>query len=99
MLEQMNRYIHGYVFIPVIQCINKKGLLNFKKPWVSNELAEKFQANIGYLNVALRMFESLGWLKKNKKRFYQWAIPQEMKQILALIPSNYLSLYAISIET
>ncbi|WP_293872226.1 class I SAM-dependent methyltransferase, partial [Flavobacterium sp.] len=59
------RHLDGIVTVPVAYSLYKKGVLDFilQQQKVSLEkLTEQFQANEGYLNVALRVLASQGWL-------------------------------------
>lgn len=59
------RHLDGIVTIPVAYSLFKKGVLDYilKQQKVSlKELSTKFDANEGYLNVALRVLASQGWL-------------------------------------
>ncbi|MCF6128901.1 class I SAM-dependent methyltransferase [Flavobacterium sp. AS60] len=59
------RHLDGIVTIPTAFSLHKKGVLEYilQQQKVSlQELTEKFNANEGYLNVALRVLASQGWL-------------------------------------
>jgi hypothetical protein len=59
------RHLDGIVTVPVAYSLYKKGVLAYilQQQKISlQELAEKFMANEGYLNVALRVLASQGWL-------------------------------------
>ena len=59
------RHLDGIVTIPSAYALYKKGVLDYllKNKSVSiKELASTFNANEGYLNVALRVLASQGWL-------------------------------------
>ena len=63
MLSILNRYMHGYVVIPITITFIKHGI--FKEISLSNSIAEiilQTQANSGNFKIALRMYESLGWI-------------------------------------
>lgn len=66
--SELFRYLDGLVIAPVADCLNQKGVLDHilehSKVDVS-KLALKFNANEGYLNVALRMLCSQGWLEQD----------------------------------
>ena len=98
MLELINRYLHGYVAIPVVLACRKRGffeLFQESKPLTLTNLANKLGANEGHLAVALRMFESLNWLNKNKENSYTLNIEHNTTQFILSIPESLLSLYAI----
>ncbi len=59
------RHLDGIVCSPVIYALKDKGVLDFiltKDSFSISEITEKFSANEGYLNVALRMLGSQGWI-------------------------------------
>lgn len=59
------RHMDGIAIAPTIDALNKKGILEFLKESDVCDLqsiVKKFNGNIGYLNVALRMLTSQGWL-------------------------------------
>lgn len=62
------RHLDGIVTAPSAFALHQKGVTNYilEKQNVSlKELTEKFKANEGYLNVALRVLCSQGWLIQN----------------------------------
>ena len=62
------RHLDGIVTIPAAYSLHKKGVLDYilQQQKVSlNELTTKFNSNEGYLNVALRVLASQGWLVQN----------------------------------
>lgn len=64
MLRLLNRYAHGYVAVPVIVSLRKRGGFDRLAEDSSCEFArlvEEMAANAGHLRVALRLLESLGW--------------------------------------
>ena len=59
------RHLDGIVTAPTALCLKQKGVLDYllqHSPKTTTALAEEFQANEGYLNVALRTLASQGWL-------------------------------------
>ncbi len=59
------RHLDGIVTVPASYSLHNKGVLDyiFQQKKVSlKELTAKFTANEGYLNVALRVLASQGWL-------------------------------------
>ncbi len=59
------RHLDGIVTAPVAFALYKKGILDFllkSKRVQLNEIVERFDANEGYLNVALHILASQGWL-------------------------------------
>ena len=62
------RHLDGITTAPTAYSLYKKGVLNYilQNQKVSlTELVSKFNANEGYLNVALRVLASQGWLTQN----------------------------------
>lgn len=63
--EQIFRHLDGIVVAPVIAALAKKGILHYliqRKEVDLAEITEEFQANEGYLNVALRVLASQNFL-------------------------------------
>lgn len=63
--ESIFRHLDGIVTAPVISALSKKNILDFilaNKNLELSEINEKFEANEGYLNVALRVLASQGFL-------------------------------------
>lgn len=63
--ESIFRHLDGIVTAPVISALSKKNILNFINENQSlrlSEINEKFSSNEGYLNVALRVLASQGFL-------------------------------------
>lgn len=61
------RHLDGIVTAPTAWCLHDKGVCDHileKKQVELGELAKKFNANAGYLNVALRVLCSQGWLNQ-----------------------------------
>lgn len=62
------RHLDGIVTVPTAYSIYKKGILDYilqHKKASLKELTEQFNANEAYLNVALRVLSSQGWLHQN----------------------------------
>ena len=60
------RHLDGIVTAPTAYALHEKGVLQYllsQKESSLKELATEFKANEGYLNVALRVLASQGWLK------------------------------------
>jgi acyl transferase domain-containing protein len=66
MLDVLNRYAHGFVAVPVILACRKGGVFTALEagPCTGEELSEELGANLGHLQVALRLLESLGWIDR-----------------------------------
>lgn len=100
MLEMINRYIHGYVSIPVILACREKGLLTYFKKnsvFTLTEITKYFNANEGYLQVALRLFESLGWLKCQHAT-YHVLLTSALVDEIQTIPQQVLFIYKTPLE-
>ena len=64
--EAIFRHLDGLVVVPVAYSLFKKGILAHllkEKTSTLAQLTNEFQANEGYLNVALRVLASQGFLK------------------------------------
>ncbi len=69
------RHLDGITAAPVAYSLYKKGVLDYmlQQQKVSlTELTEKFKANEGYLNVALRVLSSQGWLTQHIDHQTDW---------------------------
>ena len=66
MLDVLNRYAHGFVVVPVVLACRRGGVLAAlqEAPRSAGELSVHLGANGGHLGVALRVFESLGWIER-----------------------------------
>src|SRR5215831_19563258 len=65
MLETFLRYAQGFVAIPVVVALRKRGLfdlLDRRGPLTVGTLASDLHANEGHLAIALRLVEALGWI-------------------------------------
>jgi len=63
--EHLFRHLDGISVAPIAYFLKEKGVLDFiltKDYFLLSEIASKFKANEGYLNVGLRMLASQGWL-------------------------------------
>lgn len=86
------RHLDGIVTIPSAYSLHKKGVLDYilQQQKVSlYELTEKFDANEGYLNVALRVLASQGWLVQNldnQKDEITFTTNDKSKTAFSLIP-------------
>lgn len=86
------RHLDGIVTIPSAYSLHKKGVLDYilqqQKASVS-ELTAKFNANEGYLNVALRVLASQGWLVQhvdNQNNEITFTTNDESETAFSLIP-------------
>jgi SAM-dependent methyltransferase len=86
------RHLDGIVTAPSAFALHEKGILNhiLDKHRVSlKELTEKFKANEGYLNVALRVLASQGWLVQhidNAKDEVHYSTNESSAAAFALVP-------------
>ncbi|NNK73763.1 MAG: class I SAM-dependent methyltransferase [Flavobacteriaceae bacterium] len=99
------RHLDGLVTATSAHALWKKGVLTHlldRKTATLDELAEKFNANTGYLNVALRVLASQGWLTQhigNNGKQVSFSVNENSKAAFSLVPHyeepvNYLS-YAV----
>ena len=66
--NELFRHLDGIVTAPSAFVLYEKGVLDYLIKHKKNQLsvlAKEFNANEGYLNVALRVMCSQGWLKQN----------------------------------
>lgn len=85
---ELFRHLDGIVMAPVVHTLHTKGVLQClldKRQCSLADITEKFQANEGYLNVALRLLASQGW------------VDYEAGKNDILIQTNSKSAYAFSI--
>lgn len=86
------RHLDGIGTAPTAYALYEKGVLAYLlkcKTCTLDELAEHFKANDGYLNVALRILCSQGWLTQeidNQKDEISYAINQKSEQAFQRIP-------------
>ena len=86
------RHLDGITTAPVAYSLYKKGLLDFillKEKVSLNELVAQFKANDGYLNVALRVLASQGWLHQqldNANDTVYFSVNNNSKVAFALVP-------------
>jgi acyl transferase domain-containing protein/SAM-dependent methyltransferase/acyl carrier protein len=93
MLEILNRYAHGMVLVPFVEAIRRHGCLDSFEaaaPLHLREMERRYSANSGYLAVALRMFESLQWLRRTDTGEY--VATQKLAES-CIFPADVLSLY------
>src|SRR4028119_151587 len=99
MLDIINRYLHGFVAVPVILACTKKGLfelLEHQGELTLEQIVESLKANGGHLQVALRMMQSLNWLERNEAG--QYSLTDEAA-LHKEIPQDILDLYHLPIES
>ena len=61
------RHLDGIAIIPTVHALNEIGIINFIKEhhvFRFTDLQSNFKTNGGYLNVALRLLASQGWLNR-----------------------------------
>ncbi len=64
--SELFRHLDGIATAPVAYCLHKHDILSYLleiKSTSLNELAHRYKSNEGYLNVALRVLASQGWLE------------------------------------
>ena len=65
MISILNRYMHGYVVIPITLTFIKHDIFKKLSSLTSlPEIISQTRANSGHFKIAIRMYESLGWMKK-----------------------------------
>jgi|JFJP01.1.fsa_nt_gi Acetyltransferases len=99
MLDIINRYLHGFVAVPVILACKKKGLFELLEHHGSltlEPIVERLGANGGHLQVALRMIQSLNWLSQNEVGAYSLTDEAEIHK---KIPEEILDLYHLPVES
>lgn len=101
MLDQLNRFTHGYVAIPVIlscrrhrffDLIREEGALSFETVAVS------LKANRGHLAVAWRLLRSIGWLVEDGNGCFRLTdaasdvdkFPEEVLELVEFPMAEYL---------
>jgi acyl transferase domain-containing protein len=65
MLDRLNRYAHGYVAVPVVAALDRRGVLEqlSRAGTISqDELVRHHGANAGHFAAAMRLLISLGWI-------------------------------------
>lgn len=101
MLDELNRYAHGYIAVPVILACRRGGLfalLEERGPISVESAADALGANRGYLRIAWRLLRSLGWLEAaGGERFAltdsartALVIPDELQTLLDFDFDGYL---------
>ena len=62
------RHLDGIAIAPTVSALQERGITNFIQDnphFTFQGIHEKFETNSGYLNVALRLLASQGWLTRN----------------------------------
>jgi len=98
MLDVINRYLHGFVTVPIILTCKKKGLFEIIEhhgELTLEQMVEFLGANGGHLQVALRMMRSLNWLERNEIGQYSLTDEAELHK---KIPEEILDLYHLPVE-
>ena len=86
------RHLDGIVTVPSAFSLHNKGVLDYissKQKVTLDELTSIFKANEGYLNVALRVLASQGWLVQqidNQKDEITFSITDKSETAFSLIP-------------
>lgn len=90
--EEIFRHLDGIVTAPTAFALHEKGVLAHllqEKAADLQDLTAKFKANEGYLNVALRVLCSQGWLSQqldNQKDTIHYATTETSETAFALVP-------------
>ncbi|WP_313918947.1 beta-ketoacyl synthase N-terminal-like domain-containing protein, partial [Tahibacter sp.] len=98
MLELLNRYSHGLAVAPLVDALRRRGCLQAIADSIVVQpalLAEAFRINDGYLAVALRMFESLGWLNAIGDGSYEHT---PAFRDVDIIPDDVMAMYGLPFE-
>src|SRR5690554_2184868 len=84
------RHLDGLATAPIMTALNNKGILDYillKKEVSLQDLTDKFNANEGYLNVALRVLSSQGFLNyhiDNAKDYISFSITEKTQYAFAM---------------
>ncbi len=97
MLDVLNRYAHGFVVVPVVLACRKGGVFAAFEagPRTAEKLSEELGANLGHLQVALRLLESLGWIDRRADGQFE-ANASLTKQ--RLVPDNLSTLMQVDMD-
>ncbi len=93
MLNIINRYTHGFVFVPIVLACRQRGLfelLTQRGQMKSAEIIQHLGANEGHFLAALRMLQSLNWLSRDSDSKYQLTSHADQQQ---QIPQEILEIY------
>ena len=101
MLDRLTRYAHGYVAIPVIAALDRRGAfehLSTSGPIAREALVRRYQANAGHFAAAERLLASLGWIDDTPDGLSLTAaaaqrthIPPDIADLLAVSATEGLS--------
>jgi SAM-dependent methyltransferase len=86
------RHLDGIAICPTAYVLHEKGVLDYileEEKVEIRKLAAHFSANEGYLNVALRLLCSQGWLVQhldNKEETIEYSINEKSKEAFSLCP-------------
>ncbi|MCR9191830.1 MAG: SDR family NAD(P)-dependent oxidoreductase, partial [Gammaproteobacteria bacterium] len=84
MLDAFNRHMHGYVALPILNTFHRRKIFEyiFAHPdQPIQQMVRSLKANEGHFRVALRFFQSLGWLtidQKDRVFLYMNRIPTHL---------------------
>jgi len=73
--QDLFKHLDGIVTAPTAFALNEKGVLDYilkEKQLPIEKIAQKFNANEGYLNVGLRVLASQGWLDYKVEKKYRY---------------------------
>ncbi|ODS25134.1 hypothetical protein AB835_00255 [Candidatus Endobugula sertula] len=97
MLEVINRYCHGYVFVPVVLALEEKGFFDLftrNRYLTFEKIKTELNANSGHLQVALRMLQSVSWISCDDQGYVLTDAADERNKI----PSDFIELFNFSMS-
>src|ERR1700684_3735210 len=92
MLEIINRYSHGYAFIPGIEALKRRRTLEYmldRAQFTEQELVQQ-GLNRGYLAVILHMLESVGMIESRGGGEY---VVTDLLQLCSSVPTDAMALF------
>src|SRR5690606_32763928 len=97
MLDDLNRYAHGFVVVPVVLACRRGGVLSAlqSEARTAEELSPALRVNLGHLQVSLRLLQSLGWVNRLEDERFT-ATPELAKH--KLIPDELWTLIAADLD-
>lgn len=97
MLRKINKYSHGFVFIPVGVSLKQIGFFDYLSnngPQGFSEIVNHFKANSGYLKACLDMLHVMDWLDYVDGKYFLTGKSEENEYL----PLDLLELYEFSPE-
>ncbi len=94
MLEVVNRYLHGFVAVPLAGAARDVGILARlrRSPATATGLSAELALNTGYCRIVLRGLHCLGWVESRDFETY-WATPAA--DALQRLPQDWVDLYSV----